>query len=86
MGGSINETCTLDNKGVVYWIMNENFIGFRKGWIIEQILGLIVFTIQFLIMTLSKFHRRTVAFVVIIGLCCATNILWIILYQLGIID
>jgi hypothetical protein len=86
MGGSINETCTLDNKGVVYWIMNENFIGFGKGWIIEEILGLIVFTIQFLIMTLCKFQRQTVAFAVIIGLCCATNILWGILFELGMID
>jgi hypothetical protein len=86
MGGSINETCTLDNKGVVYWIMNENFIGFRRGWIIEEILGLIVFTIQFLIMTLSKFQRMTVTFTVILGLCCATNILWGILFEIDMID
>jgi hypothetical protein len=71
MGESINETCTKDNKGVVYWMMNENFMGFRKGWIIEIILGLVVFTVQFLIMTLSKFQRPTVAFMVIISLCCA---------------
>jgi hypothetical protein len=85
MGESINETCTKDNKGVVYWMMNENFIVFRRGWMIEIILGLVVFTVQFLIMSLCKFQRPTVAFMVIIGLCCATNFLWGILDYLGMI-
>jgi hypothetical protein len=86
MGENINTHCTIDANGTVYWIFNEDFfMGYRKGWAIQIIFGLVVFAVQFLTMSLSKFHKTAVFHVIVLAVCCGTNFLYGILEGFGAI-